>query len=63
VAVPLFARGLVAQTHDVTDYDQGSEELAIRIVVFGTGDAGGYFGAQVMRAPGLMSFSVHVATI
>jgi hypothetical protein len=47
----------------VTDYDQGSEELAIRIVVFGTGDAGGYFGAQVMRAPGLMSFSVHVATI
>jgi pyruvate/2-oxoglutarate dehydrogenase complex dihydrolipoamide dehydrogenase (E3) component len=31
-------------------YQEGREEVPMRIVIFGTGGAGGYFGAQLARA-------------
>jgi len=31
-------------------YQEGREEVPVRIAIFGTGGAGGYFGTQLARA-------------
>ncbi len=44
-------KGCVSRRHaTAVDTEREKEEVPMRIAIFGTGGAGGYFGAQLARA-------------